>query len=1033
MALEPPLKPPKLAAATRSASSSSASSSSSSFLTLSSSLFGASRGDAPATFDDVTVRYATPGPLLLDLFSRESDHGRGAFVRAFRQDASGAPGCAETSGLVRVGDELLAINGAVASEMPFAAIVQAAKSAAFPLTLTFRRHASPETRRSLRPPASPAKGSNGARTSSFSVDGGPSPSASSSWAAKLGQMMAESGIKRSASYEKKLSEQSAGSVTSGSLGSPSSGGDSTPTGLSTPGKLKHVWGDGLTLDKVKNSDGMKNLLRMIGGKAKPEEDRETVSMWFDQLLLRPDSSVAEQDGDAAPVNSLYHSTPIVAVTAGGRMLAVRDDDASEFAVAWYRRTAANDLIHIKGAASGRYFPSVDDVGATLSAHVQSLRFPPLARVVEFPRALQIDPAVGELVDALLEAGAGAFSATLASNEHDSFQLKISAERVALVKISEHDADAGVVATAAYDPHVQVLLDPTDRLRFTLKVREFGSFLGNRRGDTCRVQQRAFTDYSCFFLVAQNPQHRDILALLVRRFRARTLSSAEEHQAHRDEINLFMDPAFACATLARPPPPPPLGSASPLPSDGTASPPVATGARTNSFSVLASQPPPVHGLEPVRGRRSSSDGARTASASRFADLFNLEQEGEGGGGSSSPPARDPQPVPLHRKASASTAAAAPDAFLQSRVASQAKEITMLQEKLGSLSVLLKALEHEKRQVQASVEVKDQRIELQQRRVRQLEKLAAHSAAQTRELQALRAKLESEERLRAATQQQLERALALQDAGQQQRCDQATQTESRAATSGGGGGGPARADGWVGDDVASQLSPRSINFEMDFMASAVAALEQQLAAQTREAARLQDEQSAVVAARNAFRAKAHELSKELRRVVTASRSLADVEAQLAERSALATQLAVAKAEAKRASDESKEFKDALECVLRQRGMGDRDKDTQRVLSQNLDLQRVVHQLTDSLNETKEQMAALQSINGALMTKLHSLQPDARGSILFESPLNSPGSVASARLHPSFSSDEDNSDSDSNDDDDEDDGEAGEGGSAVLTRSL
>lgn len=1029
MALEPPLKPPKLAAATTRSASSSTSSSSTSFLTLSSSLFGASRGDvhATTTFDDVDVHYTTPGPLLLDLFSRESDRGRGAFVRAFRRDATGAPGSAETSGLVRVGDELLAINGAVVSELPFASIVQAAKSAVFPLTLTFRRHVSAETRRSsLRPPTSPARGTSGGRTSSFSNDSGPS---TSSWAAKLGQMMAESGVKRSASFEKKLSEQqSGGSATSGSLSSPSSGGDTTPTGLSTPGKLKHVWGDGLTLDKVKNSDGMKNLLRMIGGKAKPEEDRETVNMWFDQLLLRPDSSVAEHDSDGfTPVNSLYHSTPIVAVTAGGRLLAVRDDDASEFAVAWYRRTPAKDLIHIKGVASGRYFPSVDDVGAVLSAHVQSLRFPPLARVVEFPRPLQIDPAVGELVDALLEAGAGSFSATLASNEHDSFQLKITAASVTLVKISEDDDDAGVVVSAPYDPDVQLLLDPTDRLRFTLKVKEFGSFLGNRHGDTCSVKM-AHADFSCFFLVAQNPQHRDILALLVRRFRARALSSELEDQAHRDELNLFMDPAFASATLSRQPL---TGAVSPH-SDGTASPPFLTGTRTNSFSVLTSHQPP---LEPVRGQRSSSDGAQTAGASRFVDLFHLEQDSDGTS-LSSPAARDLPPVPLHRKTSASSSAS--DAFLHSRVAAQAKEIAMLQEKLSSLSVLLKSVEHEKKRVAAAVEVKDQRIELQQRRLRQLEKLATLSAAETRELQAVRVKLENEERLRTATQQQLERALALLQATEQQRRDQETQTDSRrqSATSG------TAADGWVGDDVASQLSPRSINFEMDFMVSTVTTLEQQLAAQTRESARLQDAHSAVVSERNAFRAKAGELRKELRRLVNANRSLADVEAQLAERSDLATQLSIAKAEVKRASDESKEFKDALECVVRQRGMGDKDKDTQRVLSQNLDLQRVVHQLTDSLHETKEQLAALQSINGALMDKLHSLQPDARGSILFESPLNSPGSVASARLHPSFSSDEDDSDDDDDDesdddnDDDDDESETEEDRSvsgAVLTRSL
>lgn len=987
-----------------------ASSSSGSFLTLSSSLFGGSSSSsasaaAARAFVDVDVLYAERGPLLVDLFSR--DDKRGAFVRAFRRDADGAAGCAETSGRVRVGDELYALNGAVVTDELFTDIVQRAKSAAFPLTVTFRRHHAGPSKTALLPPTSPARGgSSSARTSSFSHD-------SSSWAAKLGQMMAESGIKRSSSYEKKLSEQSGGSTTSGSLSSPSSGGDATPTGLSTPSKLKHAWGDGITLDKMKNSDGVKNLLRMIGGKAKPEEDRETVSMWFDQLLLRPDISVAELDSDAAPVNSLYHSTPIVAVTAGGRMLAVRDEDASEFAVSWYRKTPENDLIHIKGAKSGRYFPSVDDVGTKLSAQVQSLRFPPLTRVVEFPRQLQIDPAVGELVDVLLDAGAGSFSATLASNEHDSFQIKISSERVSLVKISEDDADAGVIVSARYDPHLQVLIDPTNRLRFTLKVKEFGSFLGNRRGDACSMKKTKdqFADYSCFFLVAQNPQHRDILALLIRKFRARALSSEQEDQAHRDEINLFMDPAFACSTLNRQPGA--HAGASPQ-GDGTPSPPflavsVAPGPRTNSFSVSSSQP---QGLEAVRGRRSASDVTQSESG-RIIDMFNLDEESEN---SSSPPAREPQV--MQRKASA----LAPDAFLQSRMTSQEKEIGMLQEKLSSLSVLLKSVDHEKKQVQASIEVKDKRIELQQLKIRQLEKLTTQHNSQFRELQALRSKLEDEERARAATQQQLEAALALNQATQQQRQDQETQTEDPRRQQ---QAGSSSNDGWVGEDIASQLSPRSINFEVDYMASTIAKLEQQLTEQKLEMTRLQDQQSVVVSERNAFRAKTHELSKELRKLVSANRSLADIEAQLAERSELATQLAIAKAEAKRASDESKEYKDALECVMKQRGMGDKDKDTQRILSQNLDLQRVVHQLTDSLNETKEQMTAMKNINSALMEKLHSLQPDARGSILFESPLNSPSSVASARLHPSFSSDEDDDSDDDDSDDDSGDEELRRGG--------
>lgn len=992
--------------------------SSSNFLALSSNFFmGATAAlkDEKVASVPVNVLYKEAGSLFVDLFSRPD--GKGAYVKAFRRKADGTMGTAEASGQIRVNDELFAINGAVMTDMLFSDIIQAAKSATFPLTLTFHCRVVVEPRRnSLLPPPSPAKGGSSATTSS--------------WTNKLNQMIAETGIKRSSSFESKIGQQQNGD-SSGSTTSPASPSE-TPAGLTTPGKLKQSWGDAITLDKMKHSgqDGMKNLLRMIGGKSRPEEDRDTVNMWLEQLLLRPDISHADQEGGASPVNSLYHSTPIVAVTAGGRPIAVKEEDTSEFAVTWYRKTSENDLIHIKGAKTGRYFPSVDDVGTKISAQVQSLRFAQLARVVEFPRTLQIDPAVGELVDILLEAGAGSFSATLASNEHDSFQVKISSEAVTLVKVSEDDDEAGVIVNARYDQHVQVLLDPTQQLRFTLKVKEFGSFLGNRRGDTCSMkmrkkmttkqqQENQFADFSCFFLVAQNPQHRDILALLIRKFRAQALSSEQEDQAHRDEINLFMDPAFACSSLNSSASGgyPSTKHASPQGHDGrgssTNSLPLARAATTGSAANGAMA---EMSLDRVEGRRSASEGMQSVGA-RIIDMFGLDQDDNEDTKNGSPYVPRQQ-VAASAGAIGKSAAANPDAFLQSRMVSQEKEIAMLQEKLSSLSVLLKSIDHEKKQIQASLEVKDRRIELQQLKIKQLEKLTTHYNTQARELQTLRAKLEDEERLRALTQQQLDELVARSTSIPQHR-DQESQTDDQYKQQHTAEKNAGKSDdGWVGEDIASQLSPRSINFEMDFMTSTITKLQQQVANQQRELTKLQDQQLAIVSERNAFRSKTTELSKELRKLVTANRSLADIETQLTERSELAMQLSIAKAEAKRATDESKEFKDALECVVKQRGMGDKDKDTQRILSQNLDLQRVVHQLTDSLNESKDQMAAMKKINSALVEKLGALQPDARGSIFFESPMNSPSSVASARVNPTFSSDEESDDSDDDASDSDDD---------------
>lgn len=274
---------------------------------------------------------------------------------------------------------------------------------------------------------------------------------------------------RSGSFDQKTSGADLGAGTTPPK-SPSSGEANT-------GKF------GISLGKVRNTgtDGVKSLFRIMGNKpSRPEEDRNVVKGWMNDLALKPHSSVSSGGRHRkTPANTnadVLHSTPIVAVTTGGRFVGVLDEDIHEFAMTWFRKTPPEmEIRPIKGVKRCPYFASVDDVGAVLSLQCESLRFPQFKRVVEMPRPLVLDPAVGNMVDVLLEAGAGSFSATLASNEHDSFQVKISAESVSLVKISEDEGEGGVVVKADYSTFLQVLLDPADQLRFTLKVKEFGGF------------------------------------------------------------------------------------------------------------------------------------------------------------------------------------------------------------------------------------------------------------------------------------------------------------------------------------------------------------------------------------------------------------------------------------------------------------------------------------------------------------------------------------------------------------------------------
>ncbi|KAE9054773.1 hypothetical protein PF010_g32393 [Phytophthora fragariae] len=168
---------------------------------------------------------------------------------------------------------------------------------------------------------------------------------------------------------------------------------------------------------------------------------------------------------------------------------------------------------------------------------------------------------------------------------------------------------------------------------------------------------------------------------------------------------------------------------------------------------------------------------------------------------------------------------------------------------------------------------------------------------------------------------------------------------------------------------------------------------------------------------FRAKSTELSRELRKLVGANnnRSLDDLEAQLAERSSLQTELAVVKAEAKRSADEVAEMKNMVDR------MSDKDKGAKRLAAQNLELQRTVYQLKDSLSESKEQVDAVKKINSALASRLHRLQPETRGSIVEAPPTSPLGSIPS-----------DDEDDDEDDDDEEEDEEL-QDGIAAFRRSL
>lgn len=90
------------------------------------------------TTQKVCVIYSAPGPLYVDLYSR--DDGTGALVKGFRRKPDGSIADAEASARVFPGDELVAISNVDVTKMMFEEIITLAHEAKFPLSLTFQCH-----------------------------------------------------------------------------------------------------------------------------------------------------------------------------------------------------------------------------------------------------------------------------------------------------------------------------------------------------------------------------------------------------------------------------------------------------------------------------------------------------------------------------------------------------------------------------------------------------------------------------------------------------------------------------------------------------------------------------------------------------------------------------------------------------------------------------------------------------------------------------------------------------------------------------
>ncbi|KAG9404774.1 hypothetical protein AC1031_004979 [Aphanomyces cochlioides] len=452
------------------------------------------------------VVYETRGPLYLDLCSRTPPH-LGALVKSFRKTADGGMGEAEKSGLVHIGDMLLYLNEVDCTLLPFSQIIQEAKNASFPLVMwvlpkVYVPEYFPIT---ISPPPSRSSESEA--------------SSANPWG-KFGQML-DMRTKRSSFTETmkpQLTTNSPPTTSPSSSSTASAGWAQTPPApnIQSGGASDNFqqrfksWQDSINLDKVVGS----NFLKIMGKKSADDKNDDWIQ-WLDQAVITHTE------------NTKYHTSSLQLVSTGKPM----GVDDGEVNCQWYRVLSDSQWILLRGATHRTYQPSIDDIGVKIAVacHLSKYDVKSKVKFVELADPIVADPSVQETISMMVQAGSASFSATLASSDLESFQLRVSKSHLVVVQISEDDMTT--VVDKQYDRDLQVYLDPEDSVRFVLRFQAEGDLVGVT-GMTSPIRQN---NLSTLHLHAQSASTRDMIASTIRKFRAERLTKEDEAVAQTAEL------------------------------------------------------------------------------------------------------------------------------------------------------------------------------------------------------------------------------------------------------------------------------------------------------------------------------------------------------------------------------------------------------------------------------------------------------------------------------------------------------------------
>ncbi|OQR98041.1 hypothetical protein ACHHYP_09274 [Achlya hypogyna] len=459
------------------------------------------------------VRYESKGPLFLDLSSRPPPH-MGAVIKSFRTTSLGGKSEAEKSGLVAVGDMVISLNDIDCTVLPFGKIIDEAKNATFPLTLTIlsKAHIAEFF------PADPKH----RRNNSLGDLPRPTTPPTNRWSDKIGAIF-DTRTKRTSVGAESPAPSPNGSSFVASWNSPPPQPQSQllsppPQPDSNFQSKFRTWQDSIRLEKVSKTT---LLSKMILGKRSDERD---------DVLATLVRGIAIQPIADASTTSVYHTSALGVVTHAASRTLTRLEEEGDLMFQWFRSVSPTQVLVLRGATAESYQPSLDDVDALVYVQCHGVcrqDAAPTRRKVAVYGPIVLDPSIKETVEMVVEAGASSFSATLANSDMDnSFQLKLSATGCTLLKIAEDES--GIVVDAPYTPATHVYLEPSDPLGFVLRFQEAGDIVGKNTDETCTVAQR---NLQAIHLVAQTPSSRDLIALALRTYRSRVLS-AEETAASR---------------------------------------------------------------------------------------------------------------------------------------------------------------------------------------------------------------------------------------------------------------------------------------------------------------------------------------------------------------------------------------------------------------------------------------------------------------------------------------------------------------------